>query len=233
MENIDDQVVETRVHAQLQKCFKSASSGHLKTYISPNDGSNIQDNEDLKLIVLPKRDDNFCQNLVENRGKTPRIYRNTVFFLTPPSGSGEAEHLKAEIKKVIAYEEIKKDTSLNLSATQKREIEAERKQSETALNNALRKDFRNVLIPAKDGLSTEDLGIPAQGMDTPLDELAYKMLCEKGKIFIGIGPQYLTIQYLKENEYLSTSQLLHSSLCTPGENNCPARRMEKRYRSRY
>ncbi len=215
MENIDDQAVETRVHSQLQKCFKPSPSGHLKTYISPNDGSNIQDNEDLKLIVLPKRYDNFCQNLIENRGGTPRIYRNTVFFLTPPSG--EAEHLKAEIKKVIAYEEIKKDTSLNLSPTQKKEIEAERKQSETALNNALRKDFRNILIPAKDGLSAEDLGIPAQGMDTALDKMIYEMLRAKSKILTSIGPKNIAIRYLKENEYLSTPQLLHSSLRTPGE----------------
>ena len=106
MENVDNQVVETRVNSQLRKCFKSSSGGHLKTYISPKDGSDIQDNDDLMLIVLSKRDDTLCQNLIVNKGETPRIYRNTLFFLTPPSG--EADYLKAEIRKVVAYEEIKK-----------------------------------------------------------------------------------------------------------------------------
>ncbi len=215
MENVDDQVVETRVNSQLQKCFKSQSNGHFKTDISPNDSSDIQDNDDLKLIVLSKRDDVFCQNLVENKGETPRIYRNTLFFITPPSQ--EADHLRTEIRKVVAYEEIKKDTSLNLSPTQEKEIEEARKQSETALNNALRRDFRNVLIPAKDGLSVEDLGMRAQGMDTPLDDEVYQMLLVKGKILTSIGPRNIAIRYLKENETLSTSQLLHSSLRTPGE----------------
>ena len=215
MENVDNQVVENRVNSQLQKCFKTSSSGHLKTYISPKDGSDIQDNDDLKLVVLSKRDDVFCQSLIENRGETPRIYRNTLFFITPPTE--EVNHLKAEIRKVVAYEEIKKDTSLNLTPTQKREIEEARRQSETALNNALRRDYRHVLMPAKDGLSAEDLGMPAQGMDTPLDAVVYEMLCVKGKILTSIGPRNIAIRYLKENETLSTSQLLHSSLRTPGE----------------
>ncbi len=215
MENVDKEVVETRVNSQLRKCFKSSSGGYLKTYISPKDGSEIQDNDDLKLIVLSKRDDTLCQNLIVNKGETPRIYRNTLFFITPPSG--EADHLKAEIRKVVAYEEIKKDTSLNLSPTQEKEIEEARKQSETALNNALRRDYRNVLIPVKDGLSAEDLGMRAQGLDTPLDDEVYEMLRVKGKILISIGPRNIAIRYLKENETLSTSQLLHSSLRTPGE----------------
>ncbi len=215
MENVDDQVIETRVNSQLQKCFKSQSNGHFKTYISPNDSSVIHDNDDLKLIVLFKKDDGFCQNIIKYKGETPRIYRNTLFFITPPSG--EADYLKVEIRKVVAYEEIKKDTSLNLTNNQIKEIDVARKQFETALNNALRRDYRNVLMPAQDGLSTEDLGMRAQGMDTPLDDEVYEMLRVKGKVLTSIGPRNIAIRYLKENETFSTSQLLHSSLRTPGE----------------
>lgn len=213
MDNIDDKVVAGRNSTQLRKSFKS--SGYLKTYIAPKDGTDIRDTDDLKLIVLSKRDDAFCQNLVENRGETPRIYRNTLFFIIP--SAGEANQLKTEVKSVIAHEEIKKDNSLNLSTTQKKEIDTALKQSDSALENAVRQDYRIVLIPTKEGFREEDLGLPAAGMSTPFDETVYEMLRVKSEILTSIGPRNISIRYLKDNDTVSTSQLFHSSLRSPGE----------------
>ena len=213
MKNIDNEVVEARVKAQLRASFKSGV--YLKIYIAPKDGTDVPDADDLKLIVLSKRDDAFCRNLLENRGETPRIYRNTLFFIIP--SSDEAKQLKTEVKRVIAYEEIKKDNSLNLSTTQRKEIDEALKQSKGALENALRQDYRTVLIPAKGGFSEEDLGLPAAGMNAPFDETVYEMLRVKGLILTSIGPRNILLRYLKDNGTVSTSQLFHSSLRTPGE----------------
>ena len=215
MENIDDEIVETRVNTQLRSSFKSTSGAQLKTYMPPKNGTDIPDTDELKLIVLSERNDAFCQNLVENRGETPRIYRNTLFFII--SSSGEAKQLITEVKRVIAYEEIKKDSSLNLSTTQRKEIDATLKQSKSALEDALRQDYRTVLIPAKEGFSEEDLGLPAAGMNAPFDEIVYEMLHVKGQILTNIGPRNILIRYLNDNDTVSTSQLFHSSLRTPGE----------------
>lgn len=213
MVNIDDEVVGGRISTQLRKSFKS--SGYLKTYIEPKDGTDIPDTDDLKLIVLSKRDDTFCRNLVENRGAPPRIYRNTLFFNLP--SAGEANQLKAEVKLVIAHEEIKKDSSLNLSATQKKEINDILKYSESALENAVRQDYRIVLIPTKEGFREEDLGLPAAGMNARFDETVYEMLRMKSEILTSIGPRNISLRYLKNNDTVSTSRLFHSSLRTPGE----------------
>ena len=186
MENIDDEIVEGRVSAQLRKSFKSTSGAQLKTNIAPKDGTDIHDNDELKLVVLSKRDEAFCQNLVENRGETPRIYRNTLFFIIP--SSGEAKQLKAEITKILAYEEIKKDSSLNLSSAQRKEIDTTLKQSNNTLNNAVRQDYRTVLTPEKEGFNEEDLGLPAAGMNVMFDEIVYEMLRVKGQILTSIGP---------------------------------------------
>lgn len=213
MENIDNEVVDARVNAQLQANFKSGE--YLKIYIAPKDGTDVPDGDDLKLIVLSKRDEAFCQSLIENRGETPRIYRNTLFFIIP--SSGETKQLKTEVMRVIAYEEIKKDNSLNLSPTQRKEINDTLKQSKSVLENALRQDYRTVLIPSKEGFVEEDLGLPAAGMNAPFDERVYEMLRVKEKILTSIGPRNILIRYLKNNDTVSTSQLLHSSLRTPGE----------------
>ena len=146
----------------------------------------------LKLIVLSKRDEAFCRNLIENRGETPRVYRNTLFFIIP--SSGETKQLKTEVMRVIAYEEIKKDNSLNLSPTQKKEINDTLKQSKSVLENALRQDYRTVLIPSKEGFVEEDLGLPAAGMNAPFDETVYDMLRVKKKVLTRIGPRNISIQ---------------------------------------
>jgi len=222
MENVSDEIVEARANTQLQASFKSSSTAHLKTYIAPTEGTDILDTDDLKLIVLSKRDDAFCQKLLENRGETPRVYRNTLFFILPISGEahklkGEAHKLKDAVKTVIAYEEIKKDSSLNLSTTQREDIDDVLNQSNTVLNDAVRQEYRTVLIPARDGFKEEDLGLPAAGMNATFDETVYEMLRAKGDILTSIGPRNISLRYLKDNETVSTSQLLHSSLRTPGE----------------
>ena len=215
VENVDSKIVEGRFRAQLRKSFKTTPQAHLKTVIIPKDGTDIPEDETLKLIVLDTRNDVFCQNLVGNRGETPRIYRNTLFFIVP--SSGEASELKAELKKVIAYEEIQKDKSLNLSPAQGEEIAQALKQSGGMLENALRRDYRIVLIPAREGFSEEDLGLPAAGMNARFDETVYEMLRMKDLILTSIGPRNILIRYLKDNDAVSTAQLFHSSLRTPGE----------------
>lgn len=215
MENVDSEVVKARVAAQLRTSFKAGREARLKIHRLPKDGMTVPDDETLKLIVLDRRDDTFCQDLIENRGETRRIYRNTLFFILP--ATGEATELKAETRKIIAYEEIKKDTSLNLSREQKREVDDTLKQSNSSLESALRRDYRTVIVPQKDGFTEEDLGPPVVGMTPPFDEMVYDLLCVKNAIATNLGPQNIAIAYLQNNATVSTVQLLNTSLRTPGE----------------
>ena len=215
MENTDPEIVKARVAAQLRKSFKTGREARLKIHCLPKDGMAVPDDETLKLIVLDRRDDAFCQDLIENRGETRRIYRNTLFFILP--ASGEAIQLEAETRKAIAYEEIKKDTSLNLSRDQQREVDDALKQSNSSLEGALRRDYRTVLVPQKDGFTEEDLGLPVVGMTPPFDEVVYDLLCIKNAIATNLGPRNIAIAYLQNNDTVSTVQLLNTCLRTPGE----------------
>lgn len=215
MENVDPEVVKARVAAQLRQSFKEGREARLKIHRLPKDGMAVPDDETLKLIVLDRRDDAFCQDLIENRGETRRIYRNTLFFILP--AAGEATGLKSETRKIIAYEEIKKDTSLNLSREQKREVDDALKQSNSSLEGALRQDYRTVLVPQKDGFTEEDLGLPVVGMTPPFDEVVYDLLCVKNAIATNLGPRNIAIAYLQNNDTVSTLQLLNTCLRTPGE----------------
>ena len=215
MQNIEPVKVAARADAQLKKSFPSRTGARMKMFIAPKNGTDIPDTPDLKLIILPQRDDAFCQNVLEMRGETPRVYRNTLFFLTPPEEG--AKQLQAEVKSVLAYEDIQKDRALNLSAAQTKEVANKLRQSGTALDEAIRNDYRTLLIPAKDGFRVEDLGLPAHGMNTPFDVKIYELLRSKEEILETIGERIILRHYLREQETLETARLLHSSLRTPGE----------------
>ena len=215
MQNIEPVKVASRADAQLKKSFSSRTGARMKMFIALKNGTDIPDTPDLKLIILPQRDDAFCQNVLEMRGETPRVYRNTLFFLTPPEEG--AKQLQAEVKSVLAYEDIQKDRALNLSAAQTKEVANKLRQSGTALDEAIRNDYRTLLIPAKDGFRVEDLGLPAHGMNTPFDVKIYELLRSKEEILETIGERIILRHYLREQETLETARLLHSSLRTPGE----------------
>ena len=215
MENLDDAEVASRAEAQIKRSFSTKPGAKMKTFISPRNGMDIADTPDLKLIVLPQRDDAFCRNLLEMRGETPRTHRNTLFFLVPFAGS--AGKLQTEVKRVLAYEAIRNDNSLNLSDEQQKEVKTQLRQAASALTDAVCQDYRTLLIPTRDGFREEDLGLPAIGMNTRLDDKVYEMLCMKGEILTSIGPKNIAHRYLKDNDAVSTAQLHSSSLRTLGE----------------
>lgn len=215
MENVEDDKVAARMSNQLQKSFKSITGAQLQTYISPNTSRDIPDTPELKLIVFSQRNDALSKKLLMEYGDIPRVYKNTLFFLTPFSGN--SRQLELEIRKIIAYENIQNDSALNLSDSQKKEVTTALKSSHTVLNDAVRHDYRTLLIPTKEGVREEDLGIPAHGLSTRFDEIVFDLLRSREEILDTIGERIILMRYLKDNDTLSTSQLYHSSLRTPGE----------------
>ncbi len=223
-ENVDAGLVTSRADKELNRCFKATSHTRLKTYIAPKTDREIPDEAAFKLIVLPERDDAFCRKLVEKHGEQTRVNRNTLFFLTPHLG--HADTFLNKVKEVLAYDAIHQDTSLNLSKEQKKEVASKLASAPDELNNALCSDYRMLLIPNQEGFCEKELGISASGMNTLLAGGVYETLCANSQILKKIGARNISELYLKEPEselYLKepeivlSSQLLNSSLRTPGE----------------
>ena len=61
---------------------RNLSIGKLNTLIWPSDGSEVTDNADLKLVILKQPDESLMQAILETKGNTPRVNRNSLFFLT-------------------------------------------------------------------------------------------------------------------------------------------------------
>ncbi len=212
MENIKNTEVHSFEQDLLQDSIKGAP---FSTYLWEDRASNIPDNELLKLIIIKKENPDKIKEIISSKGQSPRVYRNTMFVLYPYEI--EEGRLFESIKRKIAYENIEKDRNLNLSEEQKRDIKSELKKLDRSLLENIRRYYRVVAIPTKDGYRTLDLGVPTYGDIKGLDIDVYEKLRNAEEILENVAPLILVNKYLTSNEYVSTYQIFQATLKTPGE----------------
>ncbi|RZN42220.1 MAG: hypothetical protein EF813_01660 [Methanosarcinales archaeon] len=90
-------------------------------------------------------------------------------------------------------------------------------QTEGVSNESLRRYYRSLAIPDRDGFKEHDLGIPTYGDAKKIDDLVYEKLRTDGKVLERIAPLVIKERYLKDNHFVLTEQLHQSSARTPGE----------------
>ena len=186
-----------------------------KTYLWEEASANIADSEELKLAVLSKDNPALINDMLKSKGQTPRVYRNTLFFLRPLES--ERGMFLATLKRKIAFETIAKDPHLRLTDDQKKDVREEIKKLDSPLQEAVRRLYRMIVIPAKDGYKEKDLGIPTYGLTKSLDEEVYEQLRLESEILQKIAPIVLKEKYLVGKEYVFTAQIYQAALTTPGE----------------
>ncbi len=212
MENIRDSEINEFEESLVKR---NLSVGRLNTSIWSKDGSEVTDNADLKLVILKQPVHSLMKTMLETKGNSPRVNRNTLFFLT--TLAHERSGFYNQLKKTIAYRALNKtDATLNLSDEQRREIRDELRTAENSLDDMLRRYYRSLFIPTKEGLKETDLGVPTYGATKKLDEVVYEKLRSDGEILEQIAPLLLRERYLGTNDYVSTEQLFQSSAKTPG-----------------
>jgi hypothetical protein len=212
MENIREEKV---VQTELELLRKSMSYNRLRVFAWQEDPGNIPDSEELKLVILKRENRTVLSNILMNKGQTPRVYRNTLFFLYPLESERPA--FNNTIRRKIAYEYIEHDPSLNLSKEQKEDVKKELKTAEGDVRESIRKLYRIVSIPAKEGTKEIDLGIPTYGQLPMIDEEIFEKLRSEGEILTKIAPLVIKEKFLSSNSYASTQQIYQSALRTPGE----------------
>ncbi|MGH7889967.1 MAG: DUF499 domain-containing protein, partial [Thermodesulfobacteriota bacterium] len=212
MENVKDKEL---VSLERDVLKDSVTGGKLKVIIWEDNPSNISDSEDLKLLILNKENKETMESIVKTKGQTPRVYRNTLIFLYPLES--ERPGFLNIMKRKIAYEYIQQDNNLRLSEEQKKEIKKELKTIDSDLKETLRRFYRIVAIPSKDGFKIVDLGIPTYGEEKGLDHEVYEKMRSEGEILEKVFPLVIREKYLSDRGYVLTEQLYHASLKTPGE----------------
>ena len=88
----------------------------MKTYLWPTESSDISDDSELKLIILNYKPLNLIKSFIDTKGASPRVHRNTIFFLIPQKG--KKLELKYSIKRKVALEQIDLDSTLTITTKQ-------------------------------------------------------------------------------------------------------------------
>ncbi|MBN8655123.1 MAG: DUF499 domain-containing protein [Anaerolineae bacterium] len=211
-----DNVQETEVKGLEERLLReNVRTDKFKTYIWRSESADIPDIPDLKLVVLSENNPAAIKTILEEKGGSPRVHRNTVFFLVPmPS---ERVAFGNTIRRFLAYQALQSDITLKLTADQMGEIKTNQKRLEGDLAEGLRRLYRQVYLPAKNGIKDSDLGVPTSGYSGYIDQEVYERLRSDGEILEKIAPLVIREKFLKDRDFVSTAQLYQSSLKTPGE----------------
>lgn len=217
MENVKEQQIIELQNALIEQ---QISGNKLKTILYPKDSRDIAESEDLKLVIFNQsmKSSNLQEKMkefVETKGETPRVYRNTIIFLT--AMENQRENFDLLTRRRIAYDMIIKDITLNLSAEDRKTI-IDPKKEDDALKGQVKMLYRQVYVPAKgDTFKAINLGIPTYGDKKSLDESVYEQLRIDGEISEKISSAVLASKYLSERKSAKTKQIYDSLLRTPGE----------------
>ncbi len=212
IENVPDIKIK---EFEKDKIRLSLTIGKFKTYLYPKTNNDIADDNLYKLIILDNNNQKFIKKIIENKSKTPRVFRNTLFFLVPIES--EKHSFEYSIKRLIAYKEIKNDITLNLSEQQKKEVNAKIRSLDNDLKDVLRSYYRLVYIPQKDGVKELDLGIPTYGNVQKINEEIFDKLISNNEIVKSLAPVYLFSKYLNTQDHVNIEKIYEATLKTPGE----------------
>ena len=150
--------VEHEIETRLRKLRKEPPFEGL--HICPGSSLDVTDEQCARLVIL-RPDDGYraanpecsaltaVNDILNNRGGTPRIYRNMLVFIAPDLDMMTA--LKQETRRFLAWRSVKEDSAdLNLDMAQNRETEGNLKRSDETVDSRIKEAYCWLLVPKID-----------------------------------------------------------------------------------
>ena len=147
--------VEMEIERRLRALRRERPFG--RVHICPQTSMDVSDEQDVGLVILKYRDayksndpnDRAIQAataILNERGSSPRIFRNMLAFVAPDRGM--AASLVEEVKRYLAWKSIQEDSvDLNLDAAQNRETDNNLQRSDRTVDDRLRETYHHLLVP--------------------------------------------------------------------------------------
>ncbi|MGE0386742.1 MAG: Swt1 family HEPN domain-containing protein [Gammaproteobacteria bacterium] len=143
--------LDARVRADLRR-----PGDFSRVHPLPRSGADVPDDLDTRLVVLPPEHpyargeanaaENAARAILESRGNTPRLYRNTLVFLA--ADKVRLQDLDEALRKYLAWASILAEKeALDLSPFQVRQAETQLKAADSAVTARLPETYQWVLVP--------------------------------------------------------------------------------------
>lgn len=150
--------VEYEIETRLRKLRREQPFAGL--HICPGTSLDVPDDQLARLVILrpgqvfdPREPDSpgriSAIDILNNRGNSPRIYRNMLAFVV--SDKGMLPSLEESVRHYLAWQSIKDDSEvLNLDASQNREVENVLRRSNETVDMRINETYCWLLIPRID-----------------------------------------------------------------------------------
>lgn len=195
-------------------------------HIAPNGSGDIVDEPRARVVVLPiththkrmsghqlSEAQTFAQELLENRGNAPRLYRNMLVFIAPDTTNTAA--WKTAMREYLAWQSIDNEAEqLNLDAQQRKQVSSALKRTEETLMVRLEEAYTWLIVPYQSAynepIEYQAHRIGGQGQDT-FYERAHRKLTQSGLLIPQWSPENLLMEldnYLwRDAPHLKVKQL--------------------------
>ena len=122
----------------------------------PRSGADVPDDLDARLVVLPSEHpyakeptsaaETAARAIIESRGNTPRLYRNTLVFLV--ADKVRLQDLDEAVRRFLAWKSIVVEKeALNLDPHQVRQAETQKQAADGAVTARLPETYQWILVP--------------------------------------------------------------------------------------
>jgi hypothetical protein len=147
--------VEYEIESRLRRLRKEEPFTGI--HICPASSLDVPDDQATRLVILTPADEYKASNpnssakvvvedILNNRGNTPRIYRNMLAFIAPDQDL--VSLLKHEAQRFLAWKSIKEDSAdLNLDAAQNRETDNNLRRSNETVDARINEAYCWLLVP--------------------------------------------------------------------------------------
>jgi len=149
--------VEYEIENRLKVLQRENKKPFAGVHICPASSLDVPDEQSARLVILRSTDEFKASNqhnsamtavkdILNNRGNTPRIYRNMLAFIAPDQDL--MTNLKQAVRLYIAWKSIKDDSEdLNLDAAQNRETENNLRRANETVEARIKEAYCWLLVP--------------------------------------------------------------------------------------
>lgn len=153
--------VEFEIERRLRTLRKEAPFAGI--HICPGSSLDVTDDQAVRLVIMRPEDEYkssntrskaivSVENILNNRGNAPRIYRNMLAFIAPDQEL--MGPLKQEARRFLAWKSIKEDSEdLNLDAAQNRETDNNLVRSNDTVELRIKETYCWLLVPYIDRIA--------------------------------------------------------------------------------
>ncbi|PJF26335.1 MAG: hypothetical protein CUN53_08225 [Phototrophicales bacterium] len=141
------------------RAVRRQSEDFAAAHIAPQSSGDVADEWRTRVVVLsleyghkkndsPSRAQEFAKQILENRGNSPRLYRNMLVFIAPDANN--AQEWEQSLREYLAWKSIDDEAEpLNLDAQQRKQVAAALKRTEETLLARLQETYSWLIVPAQ------------------------------------------------------------------------------------